>query len=155
MIDIADFAVGLSRRLGRQRPGVRAAAAPDVRTVASLWPVAVITAFNFPAAVWAWNAMIAAVCGDTVVWKPSPKALTAIAVQRIADEVASRHEAAGGAWIHAAASDENWPVEHRSADPRSRCPVPYRLIRRSGAPSHRSLPPASVAACSSVRATMR
>jgi aldehyde dehydrogenase (NAD+) len=53
-----------------------------------LGPIGVITAFNFPVAVWAWNAALAAVCGDTVVWKPSPQApLTAIAVQRIAERV--------------------------------------------------------------------
>ena len=50
--------------------------------------VAVITAFNFPVAVWAWNAMLAAVCGNAVVWKPSPKTpLTAIAVQHLANRV--------------------------------------------------------------------
>ena len=51
-----------------------------------LGPLGIITAFNFPVAVWAWNAMIAAVCGDTMVWKPSPRTpLTAVAVQRIVD----------------------------------------------------------------------
>ena len=117
MIDIADFAVGLSRRL---EGSVLASERPQHRMFEQwhpLGPVAVITAFNFPAAVWAWNAMIAAVCGDTVVWKPSPKApLTAIAVQRIADEVASRHEAGGVFTL--LLSDENWPVEHLAADPR-------------------------------------
>jgi aldehyde dehydrogenase (NAD+) len=54
--------------------------------------VGIITAFNFPVAVWAWNAMIAAVCGDTMVWKPSPEVpLCAVAVQRIVDRVMSRH----------------------------------------------------------------
>ena len=89
MIDIADFAVGLSRMLcGLTLPSER----PRHRMIEQwhpLGPVAVITAFNFPAAVWAWNAFIAAVCGDTVVWKPSPKApLTALAVEKIADDVA-------------------------------------------------------------------
>jgi aldehyde dehydrogenase (NAD+) len=56
----------------------------------SLGPIGIITAFNFPAAVWAWNAMIAAVCGDTMIWKPSPLApLTAIAIQRIVRRVAA------------------------------------------------------------------
>lgn len=55
-----------------------------------------ITAFNFPAPVWAWNAFIAAVCGDTVVWKPSPKApLTAIVIQKVVDEVCRNHGAQG------------------------------------------------------------
>jgi aldehyde dehydrogenase (NAD+) len=88
MIDIADYAVGLSRSLGGATlPSER----PDHRMFEQwhpLGPVAVITAFNFPVAVWAWNAMVAAVCGDTVVWKPSEKTpLAAIAVQRIVEEV--------------------------------------------------------------------
>jgi aldehyde dehydrogenase (NAD+) len=54
-----------------------------------LGPIGIITAFNFPVAVWAWNAMVAAVCGDTMIWKPSPLApLCAIAVQKIVEEVA-------------------------------------------------------------------
>ena len=117
MIDIADFAVGLSRRL---EGAVLASERPQHRMFEQwhpLGPVAVITAFNFPAAVWAWNAMITAVCGDTVIWKPSPKApLTAIAVQRIADGVAARHEAAGV--FSLVLSDETWPVERLASDPR-------------------------------------
>jgi len=87
-IDIADFSVGLSRQLyglamHSERPGHRM-----YEQWHPLGPVGVITAFNFPNAVWAWNAMIAAVCGDTVIWKPSLKApLTAIATHRIIDEV--------------------------------------------------------------------
>jgi aldehyde dehydrogenase (NAD+) len=117
MIDIADFAVGLSRRL---EGSVLASERREHRMFEQwhpLGPIAVITAFNFPAAVWAWNAMIAVVCGDTVVWKPSPKApLTAIAIQRITDEVASRHAACGVLTL--LISDESWPVEHLAADPR-------------------------------------
>jgi len=95
MIDIADFAVGLSRQLyGRSMHSER----PRHRMFEQwhpLGPVGVITAFNFPAAVWAWNALIAAVCGDTVVWKPSPKApLTALAIHRLASDVARQHDAA-------------------------------------------------------------
>ncbi|MCA9298315.1 MAG: aldehyde dehydrogenase family protein [Phycisphaerales bacterium] len=91
-IDIADFAVGLSRQLtGITMPSER----PDLRMFEQwlpLGPIGVITAFNFPNAVWGWNAMLAAVCGDTVVWKPSLLApLTAIATNRICQEVASRH----------------------------------------------------------------
>jgi aldehyde dehydrogenase (NAD+) len=57
-----------------------------------LGPVAVISAFNFPMAVWAWNAMLAAVCGDVTVWKPSSKVpLCAVAVQKITDEIMERH----------------------------------------------------------------
>lgn len=71
MIDICDFAVGLSRQLeGRTMPSER----PGHRLMETWHPVgvvAVISAFNFPAAVWAWNTALALVCGDTVVWKPS------------------------------------------------------------------------------------
>jgi aldehyde dehydrogenase (NAD+) len=87
MVDIADFAVGLSRQLygltlHSERPQHRL-----YEQWHPLGPVAVITAFNFPVAVWAWNAMIAAVCGDAVIWKPSEKtALAAVAVQMLALE---------------------------------------------------------------------
>ena len=96
MIDMADFAVGLSRQLyGRTIASER----PSHRMIEQwhpLGPVGVITAFNFPVAVWAWNAMVAAVCGDTVVWKPSPEApLTALAVHRLAAEVAARQRLSG------------------------------------------------------------
>jgi len=89
-IDIADFAVGLSRQLyGMTMPSER----PQHRMFEQwlpLGPVGVISAFNFPNAVWAWNAMLAAVCGDTVVWKPSLFApLTAMASNAIADKVAT------------------------------------------------------------------
>jgi aldehyde dehydrogenase (NAD+) len=73
MVDICDFAVGLSRQLeGRTMPSER----PGHRLMETWHPlgvVGVISAFNFPAAVWAWNAAVALVCGDTVVWKPSEK----------------------------------------------------------------------------------
>ena len=83
MIDIADFAVGQSRMLyGLSMHSER----PEHRMYEqwqSLGPVGVITAFNFPVAVWSWNAMIALIAGDTVIWKPSTKAaLTAIAVMK-------------------------------------------------------------------------
>lgn len=86
MIDLADFAVGQSRMLyGRTMHSER----PEHRMYEQWHPlgvVAVITAFNFPVAVWAWNALIAAICGNATVWKPSPKApLCALAVQRICD----------------------------------------------------------------------
>ena len=71
MIDICDFAVGLSRQLdGRTMPSER----PGHRLMETWHPlgvVGVISAFNFPAAVWSWNTAVALVCGDTVVWKPS------------------------------------------------------------------------------------
>jgi aldehyde dehydrogenase (NAD+) len=88
MIDIADFAVGQSRMLyGRTMPSER----PAHRMVEQWHPlgvVGVVTAFNFPVAVWAWNAMLACVCGNAVVWKPSPKTpLCALAVQSLADRL--------------------------------------------------------------------
>jgi aldehyde dehydrogenase (NAD+) len=91
-IDMADFAVGLSRQLyGLTMHSER----PQHRMYEQWHPlgiVAVITAFNFPHAVWAWNAMVGLVCGDVVLWKPSLKApLTAIATHRICDEVLTRH----------------------------------------------------------------
>jgi aldehyde dehydrogenase (NAD+) len=84
MIDIADFAVGQSRMLyGLTMPSER----PAHRMYEQwhpLGPVGVVTAFNFPVAIWSWNALIALVCGDTVIWKPSSKAaLTAIATMKI------------------------------------------------------------------------
>jgi len=96
MIDICDFAVGLSRQLygltlASERPGHRM-----MEQWHPLGPVAVVTAFNFPVAVWSWNAAIAAVCGDPVVWKPAgPVPLCAVAVQHVANRVAADHGAAG------------------------------------------------------------
>jgi aldehyde dehydrogenase (NAD+) len=91
-IDMADFAVGLSRQLyGLSLHSER----PHHRMYEQWHPlgaIGVITAFNFPNAVWAWNAMLGLVCGDTVVWKPSLKApLTAIATHRICDAVLQKH----------------------------------------------------------------
>jgi aldehyde dehydrogenase (NAD+) len=88
MVDICDFAVGLSRQL---YGNTMASERPNHRMYEHwhpLGPVGVISAFNFPVAVWSWNAAIAAVCGDTVVWKPSERTpLSAVAVTRIAQEV--------------------------------------------------------------------
>ena len=92
MIDICDFAVGLSRQLyGRsiasERPGHRL-----TETWHPLGPVGVISAFNFPVAVWSWNAALALVCGDPVVWKPSERTpLTAIATTSLLARAAERH----------------------------------------------------------------
>ena len=91
MIDICDYAVGLSRQLyGLTIASER----PDHRMIEQwhpLGPVAVITAFNFPVAVWAWNAALALVCGDPVVWKPSEKTpLVAEAVMAIARRALAR-----------------------------------------------------------------
>ena len=88
MIDICDFAVGLSRQLyGLTIQSER----PKHRLMEQWHPlgtVGIITAFNFPVAVWAWNAALAAVCGDSCLWKPSNKApLCAVAVTRIAARI--------------------------------------------------------------------
>jgi aldehyde dehydrogenase (NAD+) len=91
MIDICDYAVGLSRQLfgltiATERPEHRM-----METWRSLGVVGVITAFNFPVAVWAWNAALALVCGDAVVWKPSEKTpLTAMAVQSLFERACAR-----------------------------------------------------------------
>ncbi len=96
MIDICDFALGLSRQLyGLTMHSER----PQHRMYEQWHPlgvVGVITAFNFPVAVWSWNAAIASVCGDTVLWKPSGLAsLCAIAVQHIANRVMADHGVTG------------------------------------------------------------
>jgi aldehyde dehydrogenase (NAD+) len=91
MIDICDFAVGLSRQLygltiASERPGHRM-----METWHPLSAIGVITAFNFPVAVWSWNAAVALVCGDPVVWKPSEKTpLTALACQSLLGRAAGR-----------------------------------------------------------------
>ena len=119
MIDICDFAVGL----GRQLYGLTIASERAQHRMMEQWhplgPVAVITAFNFPMAVWAWNAALAAVCGDPVVWKPSPLTpLCAAAVQRLCDQAMKEEDAAGvftvlhggpevGAWM---SDDPRFPL---------------------------------------------
>jgi len=91
MIDICDFAVGLSRQLygltiASERPGHRM-----METWHPIGPVAVITAFNFPVAVWSWNAALALVCGNPVIWKPSEKSpLTAMATMKIMERALAR-----------------------------------------------------------------
>lgn len=96
MIDICDFAVGLSRQLyglsmHSERPGHRM-----YEQWHPLGVVGVITAFNFPVAVWSWNAAIAVVCGDPVLWKPSSLTpLCAVAVQHIANRVMVDHGLSG------------------------------------------------------------
>jgi len=90
MIDICEFAVGLSRQLY----GLTIASERPSHHMREMWhplgPVAVISAFNFPVAVWAWNACLALVCGDSVIWKPSEKTpVSAWAVQALFDAVAA------------------------------------------------------------------
>jgi aldehyde dehydrogenase (NAD+) len=91
MIDICDFAIGLSRQLygltiASERPGHRMQ-----ETWHPLGPCAIMTAFNFPVAVWSWNAAIALVCGNSLIWKPSEKTpLTALACQHLLEVAAQR-----------------------------------------------------------------
>ncbi len=96
MIDMADFVVGQSRMLY----GATMQSERPAHRMSEHWhplgPVGVITAFNFPVAVWAWNAFLAAIAGDTVIWKPSPKApLCAVAVQQICNRVMQQQGYAG------------------------------------------------------------
>ena len=96
MIDICDYAVGLSRQLygltiASERPG---------HHMREMWhplgPIGIISAFNFPVAVWAWNAALALVCGDSLIWKPSEKTpLTALACQNLFDRAVKKFKAAG------------------------------------------------------------
>jgi aldehyde dehydrogenase (NAD+) len=97
VIDICDFALGLSRQLdGRTMPSER----PGHRLMETWHPlgvVAVISAFNFPAAVWSWNTAVALVCGDSIVWKPSPRTpLTSAACAVLMDRAISECEAPPG-----------------------------------------------------------
>ncbi|MET0389455.1 MAG: aldehyde dehydrogenase family protein [Polyangiales bacterium] len=98
MIDICDFAVGLSRQLY----GLTIASERPLHRMQEQWlplgPVAAITAFNFPVAVWAWNFALAIVCGDPVVWKPSEKTpLCALACQALWERAVTRGAEAGNA----------------------------------------------------------
>src|SRR5690606_20354076 len=114
MIDIADFAVGQSRMLyGLTMHSERA----DHRMYEQWHPfgvVGVLTAFNFPVAVWAWNAMLSAICGNVTVWKPSPKTpLTSIACQHIANEAL---KAGGFPGIFALFNDSDNKLAQRFVD---------------------------------------
>jgi len=96
MIDICDFAVGLSRQLH----GLTIASERPRHRLTEQWhplgAVGIVTAFNFPVAVWAWNAALAAVCGDVCLWKPSPLTpLSSAAVQALCETVAAEHGAEG------------------------------------------------------------
>lgn len=97
MIDICDFAVGLSRQLYGY---TIASERPDHRMMETWHPVGVvgvISAFNFPVAVWSWNTALALVCGNAVVWKPSEKAsLSALAAHAMLERAIQRFNAAGG-----------------------------------------------------------
>jgi L-aminoadipate-semialdehyde dehydrogenase len=96
MIDICEFAVGLSRQLH----GLTIASERPRHRLMEQWHplgiVGIVTAFNFPVAVWSWNAALAAVCGDVCIWKPSPLTpLCSVAVQSICERAAREHNAEG------------------------------------------------------------
>ncbi|MBX3274695.1 MAG: aldehyde dehydrogenase family protein [Sandaracinaceae bacterium] len=116
MIDVCDFAVGLSRQLH----GLTIASERPKHRMMEQWhplgPIGIVTAFNFPVAVWAWNAAIAAVCGDPCVWKPSPRTpLCSIATQHLADRAMAACDAEG-VWslVCGGADPSRWMAE----DPR-------------------------------------
>ncbi|MPT22702.1 MAG: aldehyde dehydrogenase family protein, partial [Starkeya sp.] len=143
MIDICDFAVGLSRQLygltiASERPGHRM-----METWHPVGPVASSTAFNFPVAVWSWNAALALVCGNSVLWKPSEKTpLTALAVQSLFERAVRAFGAApeglsqlliGGAEIGAALTDDSRiPVVSATGSTRMGRIVGERVARRFG-----------------------
>jgi len=118
MIDMADFAVGQSRMLyglsmQSERPGHRM-----YEQWHPLGTVGVITAFNFPVAVWAWNAMIALIAGDTIIWKPSSKApLSAVAVMKIIENVLKKNQLPEGI-LNMVIGDRNEIGESLINDPR-------------------------------------
>jgi aldehyde dehydrogenase (NAD+) len=141
MIDICEFAVGLSRQLY----GLTIASERPCHRMMEQWhplgPIGVVTAFNFPVAVWAWNAAIAAVCGDTVVWKPSPHALLcSVAVQALCERAMRETDALGvfslaagdheiGGWI---ADDRRLPLVSFTGSSAVGREVAVRVARRLG-----------------------
>ena len=155
MIDICDFAVGLSRQLygltiASERPGHRL-----MEQWHPLGPCGVITAFNFPVAVWAWNAALALVCGDPVVWKPSDKTpLTAVACDALLRARGRRCRRAGrpqsGASIGGATSAPRSPPHDGVA-----ARVGHRLDARWAGRWRRPSPSRFGRRCSSSAATTR
>lgn len=142
MIDICDFAVGLSRQLHgltmhSERPGHRM-----YEQYHPLGLVGIISAFNFPVAVWSWNAMLAWVCGDVCIWKPSEKTpLCGIACQHIVAEVFAKHQvpegvsclvngtAEVGEWM---ATDDSIPLVSATGSTRMGKAVAAKVAQRLG-----------------------
>jgi aldehyde dehydrogenase (NAD+) len=146
MIDICDFAVGLSRQLygltiSSERPGHRMS-----ETWHPIGPCGVISAFNFPVAVWSWNAALALVCGDPVIWKPSEKTpLTAIATYKVLQRVLSHFGpdapeglcqlVIGGAAIgEALAASQDVPILSATGSTRMGSIVGPKVVARWGRP---------------------
>lgn len=143
MIDICDFAVGLSRQLYGLTIATERVRHKMLESWQPLGVVGIISAFNFPAAVWAWNAAIALVCGDALVWKPSEKTpLTALACQALLDRACARHSAApphlsavllGGAQIgEALADDPRAPLISATGSTRMGRALASRIAARFG-----------------------
>ena len=142
MIDICDFAVGLSRQLyGLTMHSER----PDHRMYEQYHPlglVGVISAFNFPVAVWSWNAMLAAACGDVTIWKPSEKTpLTAIACMNIIRDVLKANNVPEGVFSiivgdaqigQAMANDHRIPLVSATGSTRMGKAVSETVARRLG-----------------------
>ena len=151
MIDICDFAVGLSRQLygltiASERPGHRM-----FETWHPLGPIGVITAFNFPVAVWSWNTALALACGDPVVWKPSSLTpLTALACRSIFERAAERFGDAPDGLVEVVVGDAARVARRRRRGCRSSRP-PAR--RRWAARSRPASPRGSPGPCSSWAAT--
>jgi aldehyde dehydrogenase (NAD+) len=117
MIDMADFAVGQARMLYGNTMHSERAEHRMYEQWQPLGVVGVISAFNFPVAVWAWNAFIAAITGNTVIWKPSPKTpLCALAVQHICNEVMRKNDCEGVFSLFI--SDDNQHVKTMAQDAR-------------------------------------
>lgn len=136
MIDICDFAVGLSRQLyGLTMHSER----PDHRMYEQWHPVGIvgiISAFNFPVAVWAWNSMIAAVCGDVSIWKPSEKTpLTAVACFKIMEKVLRENCVPEGVFnlINGSVSDVGEPMVSDSHIPLISATGSTRMGKKVGA----------------------
>jgi aldehyde dehydrogenase (NAD+) len=145
MIDIAEFAVGLSRQLYGLTIASERADHRMMETWHPLGPIGVITAFNFPVAVWAWNAALALVCGNAVVWKPSEKTpLTALATQALFERAARRFGGApeglsavliGGREVgEALADDARVPLVSATGSTAMGRAVALRLARRLARP---------------------
>ena len=153
MIDICDLAVGLSRQLfGRtiasERPGHRM-----LETWHPLGPIGVITAFNFPVAVWSWNSALALVCGDPVVWKPSERTpLTALACQALFRRAAAAFGDAPDGLLEVVIGGAD-RARQLAEDPAPAARLGDGLDGHGQGRSRRSSPRGSAARCSSSAAT--
>ncbi|HEX6442121.1 MAG TPA: aldehyde dehydrogenase family protein [Stellaceae bacterium] len=143
MIDICDFAVGLSRQLYGRVIASERAGHKMLESWHPLGPVGIVTAFNFPVAVWSWNAALALVCGDSIVWKPSDKtplcalacnALLARAMEKFGDAPTGLSQVAiGGAELaEALAEDRRVPLVSATGSTRMGAALGPRITGRFG-----------------------